>query len=134
MDRDFDTLAEKIAEYIGVVQPQLDKIAYLESSVTSMKKQAEQNLSEKVKFIKRATESCNTLSEAGLISKDEINSIVDTIASDQSKVWDLVEKVASSVGPSTLGARSNETASVSSMDPWVREFGGYTNADNGMID
>lgn len=127
MNKDFDILAEQVAEYIGVVQPQLDRLQELE-------KTAKAELTAKANFVKRATEAVRSLSESGLVSANDINSIVDKVAGDPSAVWDLVEKVAASVGPDQLGARSNEKASAAPMDPWVREFGGYTNANTGMID
>ena len=127
MSKDFDILAEQVAEYIGVVQPQLDRLEELE-------KTARDEQSSRARFVKRATEAVQSLSDAGLVSKNDINVIVDRVAGDPSAVWDLVEKVAASIGPDQLGMRSNEKASAAPMDPWVREFGGYTNADNGMIE
>jgi len=128
MDTDYDTLAEKVAEYIGVVQPRLERLAKLEKS-------AKEATASKAGFVKRATEAIQTLSENGLVSKNDVNKLVEKVAEDPSKAWDLVEKLAAAIQPPSVGGRSNVTASTTSQDPWEREFGSYgNNADNGIID
>ena len=127
MDKDYDTLAEKVAEYIGVVQPQLDELEHLRKSASERK----------AGFAKRATEALSSLVNEGLLSRNDVSAWIDKSAEDPSSVWDLVEKVAATVKPADLGHRSDEkTASATPQDPWEREFGGYSNnsADNGMID
>jgi hypothetical protein len=127
MDKDYDTLAEKVAEYIGVVQPQLDELENLRKSAAERK----------AGFAKKATEALTLLADEGLMSRNDVSAWVDKSAEDPSSVWDLVTKVASAVKPSDIGHRSDEkTASATPRDPWEREFGGYSNnsADNGMID
>lgn len=128
MDTDYDTLAEKVAEYIGVVQPRLERLDALEKS-------AKEASASKAGFVKRATETINNLCEEGLVSKNDVNKLVDRVSEDPSSAWDLVEKLASAIQPPSVGGRSEVTASVAPQDPWEREFGGYGNsADNGMID
>ena len=128
MDKDYDTLAEKVAEYIGVVQPRLERLDALEKS-------AKEASASKAGFVKRATEAIQSLSENGLVSKNDVNKLVEKIAEDPTKTWDLVEKLAAAIQPPSIGGRSDVTASVTPQDPWEREFGGYGNhADNGIID
>lgn len=128
MDRDYDTLAEKVAEYIGVVQPRLERLAKLEKS-------AAEALASKAGFVKRATEAIQTLSETGFVSKNDVNRLVEKVAEDPTRAWDLVEKLAAAIQPPSVGGRSEVTASALPRDPWEREFGGYGNsADSGMID
>ena len=138
MAKDFDILAEKVAEYIGVVQPQLDRIADLEAKVASFEKKAEADKSAqasfKADFAKRATVALGALAKAGLISQNDVTPMVEKSAEDPSSVWGLVEKIADSVGPEAIGSRSRETEAAESVDPFVREFGNYTeNAGSGMI-
>lgn len=129
MDTDYDTLAEKVAEYIGVVQPRLERLASLEKSAAEAE-------SSKAGFVKRATETVRSLSENGLVSKNDVSRIVDDVSKDPSAAWDLVEKLAAAIQPPSVGGRSDVTASVAPQDPWEREFGGYgrNSADNGIID
>lgn len=138
MDKDYDILAEKVAEYIGVVQPQIDRIGGLEAKVADYEKKAaaeeSAKASFKANFTKRATEALNALAEAGLVSKNDVTPMVEKSAEDYASVWGLVEKIASSVGPEAIGSRSRETAATEAVDPFVREFGNYNeNADSGMI-
>ena len=128
MDKDYDTLAEKVAEYIGVVQPRLERIGALEKS-------AKEAQASKAGFVKRATETIQRLSDEGLVSKNDVNKLVDRISEDPNRAWDLVEKLASAIQPPSVGGRSDVTASATPQDPWEHEFCGYgNNADNGMID
>lgn len=128
MDTDFDTLAEKVAEYIGTVQPQLDKLDKLE-------KFARDTTERDLTFVKRATEVLKSLSNAGFIPKTEVTPFVEKVAEDHACAWDLMEKIAASAAPSDIGTRSNETDEASVTDPWLKEFGNFTtNANNGMID
>lgn len=139
MAKDFDILAEKVAEYIGVVQPQLDHIADLKAKVSTLTKQAEAEESAKASlkanFTKRATEALEALAKAGLISQNDVTPMVEKSAEDYSYVWGLMEKIADSVGPEAIGSRSRETAATEAVDPFVREFGNYNEgAAFGVID
>jgi hypothetical protein len=128
MTTDYDILAEKVAEYIGVVQPQLDKL-------DSMRKEAAKAASDKVRFVKRATEAVGALAYAGLVDRGDVNNLIEKVSEDPSLTWDIVEKVARAVEPQSLGHRSQEQASTSrDQDPWLREFGGYNNGATGVID
>lgn len=129
MDKDYDTLAAKVAEYVGVVQPQLDELA-------ALRKSAEAEKALKSEFVKRATVAVGALAQAGLVSKNDVSRLIDKSAEDPSTAWDIVEKIAASATVPDLGHKSEEkTASAAPQDPWLREFGGYNrNADNGMID
>lgn len=134
MAKDFDILAEKVAEYIGVVQPQLDHIADLEAKVSTLTKKAEAEESAKASlkanFTKRATEALGALAKAGLISQNDVTPMVEKSAEDYSYVWGLMEKIADSVGPEAIGSRSRETAATEAVDPFVREFGNYNDGAN----
>lgn len=139
MDRDYDILAAKVAEYIGAVQPQLDKVGGLEAKVADYEKRASAEKSAqdafKANFAKRATEALGALAKSGLISQNDVTPMVEKSAEDPSYVWGLVEKIAASVGPEAIGSRSRETAAAEPVDPFVREFGNYAeSAGNGMID
>lgn len=127
MDSDFDMLAGQVADYIGAVQPQLERLSELE-------KRARDEESSRARFVKRATEAFNSLSDAGLLSKGDVGPMVDKVAEDRSNVWDFVEKLASALGPSQLGSRSSEKATAAPADPWASVFGGYRDAGSGMID
>lgn len=136
MATDYDILAEKVAEYIGVVQPHIDD---LESKVAAYEKRAEAEKSAqaslKANFTKRATEALGALAKAGLISQNDVTPMVEKSAEDYSFVWGLMEKIADSVGPEAIGSRSRETAATEAVDPFVREFGNYNESANfGVID
>ena len=125
---DYSDLARSVVEYIGVVQPQLDKLGVL-------RKEAAKAASEKVRFVKRATEAVGALAHAGLVDMGDVNSLIEKVSEDPSLTWDIVEKVARAVEPPSLGHRSQEQASTSlAQDPWLREFGGYNNGATGVID
>lgn len=128
MDKDYDVLAQKVAEYVGVVQPQLDELK-------ALRKTAEAAIAANSAFAKRATEAIGALADAGLVPKNDVNRLVDKSAEDHSVAWDLVEKAAAAIGPADLGHESSEKGSSDiPQDPWVREFGGYNNgAGNGII-
>ena len=134
MDKDYDILAEKVAEYIGVAQPQLDRIPALEAQISEFQKKASAEESARAEFAKRATEALGALAKAGLISQNDVTPMVEKSAEDPSSIWGLVEKIASSVGPEAIGSRSRETEQAESVDPFVREFGNYGgSASSGMI-
>ena len=138
MATDFDILAEKVAEYIGAVQPQLDRIGGLEAKVAAYEKKAsaekKAEADSKANFAKRATEALGALAKAGLISQNDVTPMVEKSAEDHSTVWGLVEKIAESVGPDAIGSKSRVKAASEPMDPFEREFGNYNeNADSGMI-
>ena len=145
MDKDYDILAAQVTDYIGTVQPQLEKVATLEGkvaeyekSIETFQKQAEAEKSAKANFkaafTKRATEALNALAEAGLVSKNDVTPMVEKSAEDPTSVWGLVEKIAAATGPQTLGSKSRVTIPSEEMDPFMREFGNYENADPGVID
>lgn len=133
MDGDFDILAEKVADYIGAVQPQLDKMEELDRLEKAARATADAN----ARFVGRATEALKSLARAGLVSENDVTPFVEKVADDHSIAWDFVEKAAAaaSVAVPDLGHRSEETIVTSDADPWLREFGGSTsNAGNGMVD
>lgn len=135
MDKDFDTLAEKVAEYIGTVQPQLDRIPALEAKISEFQKQAEAEKSAKADFAKKATMALGALAKAGLISQNDVTPMVEKSAEDPSYVWGLMEKIAGSVGPQTLGSKSRVAVSGDNVDPWVREFCNYSDSSGmGLVD
>lgn len=128
MATDFENLAKDVTAYIGLVQPELEKL-------DKLRKEASAKEASDKEFVKRATETLSSLSAAGFMSRTDATRLVDEVTSDHAKAWDVVTKVASAFKPVDLGDRSEEkTASAAPQDPWVREFGGYTGADNGMID
>lgn len=132
---DFDTLAEKVAGYIGVVQPQLDRIPGLESRIAAYEKAAAAEKTAGAQFAKRASEALGALADAGLISRNDVSPLVDRSVSDHSAAWDLVEKIAGSVGPAQLGSRSDVVEkSEDDMDPFEREFGNHSSHASGMVD
>lgn len=125
---DYDRLARDVTEYIGVVQPQLDRIG-------ALRKEAAKASSDKARFVKRAAEAVGALAYAGLVDREDVDTLIGKVAEDHSLAWDIVEKVARAVEPQSLGHKSGEHASTSrSQDPWLREFGGYNNGANGVID
>lgn len=135
MDKDFDTLAEKVAEYIGTVQPQLDRIPALEAKVSEFQKQAEAEKSAKADFAKRATEALGALAKAGLISQNDVTPMVEKSAEDMSYVWGLMEKIAESVGPAQIGSKSRVATASEQMDPFMREFGNHSDRPfSGLVD
>lgn len=141
MDKDYDILAEKVAEYIGVVQPQLDRVSALEAKIAGYEKllkQAEAEKSAKAElkavFAKKATGALGALAKAGLISQNDVTPMVEKSAEDPSFAWGLMEKIAESIGPAQIGSKSRVTTATEEMDPFMREFGNYENADSGVID
>ena len=98
MDKDYDILAAQVTDYIGTVQPQLEKVAALEGkvaeyekSIETLQKQAEAEKSAKAdfkaSFTKRATEALNALAEAGLVSKNDVTPMVEKSAEAPTSVW-----------------------------------------------
>jgi type II secretory pathway component PulM len=135
MDKDFDILARKVAEYIGTVQPQLDRISDLEAKVSMYQKKAEASVVAQADFVKRATEALTTLADSGIISKNDINHLVEKSAEDASTVWGLVEKMAMAMGPEAIGSKSHVTMATADVDPFMREFSNYNeNTTYGIID
>jgi len=127
-DRDYNELARDAAEYIGLVQPRLDKLQALE-------KEAAQAAAGRTRFVKRAAEAVEAMKGSGLVSGGDAASLLEKVSNDPSLAWDIVEKVAKAVSPSDLGRRSSEKASTAPQDPWLREFGGYNNnGATGVID
>ena len=119
-DRDYNELAEGVAEYIGAVQPQLDKLE-------ALRKEAAGAASARARFVKRAAEAVSALAAAGLVSGGDVNTLVGKVSDDPSLAWDLVEKVAKAIEPPDIGGRSEQQASTAPQDPWLREFGGFNN-------
>ena len=109
MDPKIKQLTEKMAAYIEATQPLIDS-------------QNEQRSA----FVKRATQVAGVLAHRGIMDQKRIDAFVDKVASDPSAVWDVVEKLAASLGSYTLGAVSGEkvAAGVVSTDPWERRFFG----------
>jgi hypothetical protein len=123
-EQDYNKLVTKVASYIEASQNEID------ASQVKLAEFTEQKSS----FVKRATQAAGVLAHHGVIERDSVNILIDKVAEDPSAVWDLVEKLASSVGTDALGNPAQEKmASQTSSDPWVREFFGYKSG-NGMID
>jgi len=86
------TIMQKFASYVGATQPQID-------AINGFKEQ----------FSKRAYQTAGVLAERGLIASSDVNQLVDKLASDELKVFDLVEKVARLVESDGFGKTSEVT-------------------------
>lgn len=98
---------QKVAEYIELTQPLIDK------------QNEHRNL-----FLKRANQVAGVLANRGIIGHDKINAFVDKIAADEtgSEVWNLVEKLAEVVSSDTMGEVSNlavKKANLGPFEKWV---------------
>ena len=101
---DIDNILQKTAEYIELTQSVIDR----------------QN-EKRNTFLKRAGEASEKLVEHGLIRKDQRETLINKLAADESEVWGLVEKLASSVLVDGLGkASSIEVADHSNLDAFER--------------
>ncbi len=101
-----DKTLEKVAAYIEMTQPLIDK------------QNENRNL-----FLKKANQVAGVLASRGIISHDKVNAFVDKIAADESgvEVWNLVEKLAEVVSSDTLGEASKlAVKSANVKDPFER--------------
>ncbi len=111
---------QKTAAYIAKVQPENDRLA---KEVASLKAELAKTASAKDSFVKRATQIAGVLANRGLLDKTDIDQFVDKVAEDHSNVWDLVEKLASTIGADSLGEGSKDKLDTAATgDPWYDTF------------
>lgn len=91
-DADAEKIMQKAAAYIERVQPLLD-----------------QHADEDERFTKRASQVAGILVGRGIIAQDEVDTLVQKLASDKSKALDLVAKLAQLVGADGLGKSAGIT-------------------------
>ena len=99
-----DTL-QKIANYIAVTQPLLDK--------------ADEN---RTLYIKRAHQVAGVLANRGIIAHDVINEFVDKIAADETgnEAWNIIEKLAEALPANDLGKQAEIAASGTKLDAFEK--------------
>ena len=107
-DKYVKALETGIVEYISAAQPRLDKLA-----------EAQRNDAE---FVKRASQTIGMLAGMGIVAKSDVNQVVDKIAEDHTKVFDILEKIASSVSAESIGSKSNEQEMPEAVDPRDQVF------------
>ena len=120
---------QKVANLCGAAVMQAEKLAAAEDKAKAAEKRAE-SAEKKLEdfgitragFAKRATEAAKVLAERGVIDSANVNTFVDKVAEDMTKVWDTVEKLAEMVSAPTLGGVSNFEAPHAVTDPFIREF------------
>lgn len=97
-----EEILQKAAQYVKLVQPQLD--AYKAQRDT---------------FVKGASGAAKVLADQGLITRESVDVFVQKVAEDPSSIWGFVEKLASSFTADSLGSGAPaEIKSASSVDPW----------------
>ena len=121
---DLEQFMAKTAAYIARVQPENDRLTQRVKELESdLAKANEKIASAKTSFAKRATQAAGVLANRGIIDQSEVNGLIDKVAEDNNSVWELVEKLASSIGADTLGDKSNEKLNTAeSGDPWYDTF------------
>ena len=103
---EIETIMKQTADYVAVVQPQLDKSA------------AAQDV-----FVKAAQRTIGVLAHRNIIEAGTQDKLLDKLAQDHSYALVMLEKLAGIVGADQMGAPSNITkVSESEADPWVREY------------
>ena len=104
MDQKVKETMQKVAEYIGEVQPAIDKFA-----------------EQRNQFVKKARQTAGVLASRGLIDYDNVDGFVDKVAEDATEVWTLVEKLATLIPTDSLGGPANEKMADGSMlDPFEK--------------
>lgn len=97
-----EEIMRKAADYVKLVQPQLD--AYKAQRDT---------------FVKGASGAAKVLADQGLITRESVDVFVQKVAEDPSSIWGFVEKLASSFTADSLGSGAPAgIKSASSVDPW----------------
>lgn len=114
MDKNYTKqLEEKVAAYIGTVQPELEKLAEFRSRDRE--------------FVKRASQSVGMLVGLGLVAREDSSRMIDKIAADHSQVFGILETLATDVQAGRMGSKSNEKSADTRLDPsmqvWVDAFG-----------
>ena len=120
---------QKVAELCGAAVMQSEKLAAAEREIEDFGKV-------RAGFAKRATEAAKVLAERGVLDSDDVNTYVDKVAGDMSKVWDTVVKMAGMISAPTLGGVSDVGSQPvrAADDPFIREFLPGTGRGNGYID
>jgi len=96
---------KKVAEYISVTQPELDRYNAL-----------------KLNFGKRAAQAAGVLVDRGIIPSSKSDLFLQKVAEDPTKALDMIVKLARLVGPDDLGGRADDVKVASSnvSDPFDR--------------
>jgi len=108
MDAQVQVVLEKVADYVALTQPLLDKVA-----------------EHRELQLKRAEQASALLIERGLLSKAAKEGFINRIANDESgtAVWDVVQKLAETVAPEQYGKASAFSAPVGELtdpfDKWL---------------
>jgi len=103
--KDVEETFQKIAEYIGTVQPQIDSHnAMLD------------------RFSKQAETASDVLVEQGIIPSEKADDLLRKLAEDPSKALDVVVKLARMIGPDDMGkeAQDVKAAAAEVSDPFDR--------------
>lgn len=108
-EQSYNELAAKTVQYIEDVEPKLAKLAEAEAS--------------KAAFAARATKAASVLVERGILAKTQESEFVDKVAEAPEQVFDVIEKMAREIGPSSLGTDTDmKVAGVTSDDPFEKAF------------
>lgn len=112
MDNYTRELEEKVANYVGTVQPELEKLAEFRSRDRE--------------FTKRASQTVGTLVGLGLVAREDASRMIDKIAADHTQVFGVLESLATDVRASRMGSKSNEKTAEKPVDPsyqvWADAF------------
>ena len=112
-----EELLQKAAEYVKLVQPQLD--AYKTQRDT---------------FVKGASGVAKVLADQGLIARESVDVFVQKVAEDPSSIWGFLEKLASSFTADSLGSGAPAgIKSASSVDPWEARLFPELHPDYGQL-
>ena len=118
MDNDIKQVLEKVAEYIEVTQPELDKVAAAREVWNA-----------------QADRTAAILANRGVIDQAKLNQFVDKVASDPTYALLFMEKMANIIGSDNLGKPSNITKlAANEVDGFTRELFPEMVNNNGIID
>lgn len=107
----------KAAEYVKLVQPQLDA-----------------HKAQHDAFVKGASGAAKVLVTQGLIAPESEAMFVQKVAEDPSSVWGFLEKLAESFVADPLGSGAPAgIKSAASVDPWVARLFPELNPEYGQV-
>jgi hypothetical protein len=106
MEKDVNDILKKTAEYVAVVQPQLDKNAAAHEA-----------------FVKKAEATVTILVHRGIVDESKKAAMLEKLAADHTYALAVLEQLAGIVGADQMGAPSHITkVSEDKADPFVREY------------
>jgi predicted deacylase len=103
---DAKDIFKKTAEYVAVVQPELEK-----------------NAAAQIAFVKKAEGTVSVLVHRGIVDESKKTAMLEKLATDHTYALAILEQLAGIVGADQMGAPSHITkVSESKADPFVREY------------